>query len=286
MACLLIGSWTTLSGFRRNIKSAAKLHAIGIQVLTVALLALAVMAYLTTVISSPTASEVGTPMPRGVSLPIPAYDGASAAEDAMVPQAPATEASEPHPMPWHTPPEPFPEMAPFHGKKGDSRYDPIILRAARDYGIDPAVIKAVIMAESGFDPQAISYAGARGLMQLMPRTARALDVPDAMDPEANIQGGTRYLKALLQRFGGSLELALAAYNAGSRNVHKHNGIPPFKATHRYIAKIKIYHQYYRQQGFRFPSRVVAAVPPEWNHFGPLTVARYLAVVSSMVRTAV
>jgi soluble lytic murein transglycosylase-like protein len=177
-------------------------------------------------------------------------------------------------------------MAPFQGKKGDIIYDHIILKAARDYGIDPAVIKAVIMAESGFNPQAISYAGAQGLMQLMPRTARALKVENPMDPLANILGGTRYLKRLLQHFHGDLELALAAYNAGSRNVRRHNGIPPFKATHRYIAKIKIYHQYYQQQGFSLASRAVAAIPPELNRFTTVSLARYLTFFSSLCRAAV
>jgi soluble lytic murein transglycosylase-like protein len=177
-------------------------------------------------------------------------------------------------------------MTPFQGKKGDYRYDDIILQAARDCGIDPAVIKAVIMAESGFDSQAVSYAGAQGLMQLMPRTARALAIEDPLDPQANILGGTRYLKRMLQRFHGDLELALAAYNAGSRNVRRHNGIPPFKATHCYIAKIKVYHQYYRQQGFSLASRVVAAIPPELNRFSSVALARYLTFFSSIWRAAV
>jgi soluble lytic murein transglycosylase-like protein len=150
---------------------------------------------------------------------------------------------------WQTPPALLPDMVPFRGKKGDQAYDRYILSAADRYDMDPAVIKAVIMAESGFNPQAVSRAGARGLMQLMPRTASALGVKDALDPQANIMGGTRYLKKLMNRFDNDIELALAAYNAGSRNVRKHNGIPPFKATHRYIAKIKLYYQHYQDQKF-------------------------------------
>ncbi len=150
---------------------------------------------------------------------------------------------------WQTPPALLPDMVPFRGKKGDQAYDRYILSAADRYDMDPAVIKAVIMAESGFNPRAVSRAGARGLMQLMPRTASALGVEDALDPRANIMGGTKYLKKLLNRFDNDIELALAAYNAGSRNVRKHNGIPPFKATYRYIAKIKIYYQHYQHQNF-------------------------------------
>lgn len=150
---------------------------------------------------------------------------------------------------WQSPPTLLPDMVPFRGKKGDQAYDRYILSAADRYEMDPAVIKAVIMAESGFNPRAVSRAGARGLMQLMPRTASALGVEDALDPRANIMGGTKYLKKLMNRFDNDIELALAAYNAGSRNVRKHNGIPPFKATHRYIAKIKIYYQHYQDQHF-------------------------------------
>jgi hypothetical protein len=150
---------------------------------------------------------------------------------------------------WQTPPVSLPDMVPFNGKKGDQAYDQYILSAADRYDMDPAVIKAVIMAESGFNPRAVSRAGARGLMQLMPRTASALGVEDPLDPQANIMGGTKYLKKLMKRFDNDIELALAAYNAGSRNVRKHNGIPPFKATLRYIAKIKVYYKHYRNQNF-------------------------------------
>lgn len=173
-----------------------RLHSIGIQSLTIALLALAVLAYLTTVVSSPTASEVAKPMPGSLARPLPAADSPSTAKIEGLPEGPSSEASDRLCAPRRTPCEAFPEAVPFHGKKGDERYDPIILRAARDYGIDPAVIKAVIMAESGFDPQAVSHAGAMGLMQLMPRTAKELKVDDALDPRDNILGGTRYLEHL------------------------------------------------------------------------------------------
>jgi soluble lytic murein transglycosylase-like protein len=107
------------------------------------------------------------------------------------------------------------------------------------------MIKAIIMAESGFDPKAISKVGARGLMQLMPRTARSLGIKDSLKPAHNIDAGVRYFKYLLDKFDGETKLALAAYNAGSSNVRKYRGIPPFKATKVYIDKVLKYYEAYR-----------------------------------------
>ena len=122
-----------------------------------------------------------------------------------------------------------------------------ILRAAQTYKVDAALIRAIIFAESNYNPQAVSRAGARGLMQLMPTTARWLGVEDPFDPELNIDGGVRYFKRLLDRFDGDVELALAAYNAGSRHVRNYGGVPPFKATRLYIKKVLKYHQKYRRE---------------------------------------
>ncbi|HUG53603.1 MAG TPA: lytic transglycosylase domain-containing protein [Vicinamibacteria bacterium] len=109
--------------------------------------------------------------------------------------------------------------------------------AARRHRLDPELVRAVIAVESGFRPQAVSPKGAQGLMQLMPATARALGVTDPFDPAQNVEGGTRHLKALVERYGGDLERALAAYNAGEGAVARHRGIPPFRETRDYVRKV-------------------------------------------------
>ena len=102
------------------------------------------------------------------------------------------------------------------------------------------------MAESRYNPLAISKMGAKGLMQLMPGTAKALGVEDAFNPEHNVNGGTKYLRQLLDQFEGDVKLALAAYNAGSKNVKNYKGIPPFKATRYFIKKVIGYYEYYKE----------------------------------------
>jgi transglycosylase-like protein with SLT domain len=129
----------------------------------------------------------------------------------------------------------------------EDRFMPIILKAARKYKVDSSIIKAIIKAESGYNPKAVSYMGARGLMQLMPKTAESLGVKDSFCPEQNILGGVKYFKQLLNQFNGDTKLALAAYNAGSRKVRKYKGVPPFKTTRLYIKKVFEYHQEYQQQ---------------------------------------
>ena len=129
--------------------------------------------------------------------------------------------------------------------KKSKKFQVLIDQAAMRHAVDPDLVRAVIMAESGYNPNAVSFRGAEGLMQLMPRTAKAMGVKDAFNPEHNIDGGVRYLKKLLNRYDGNVDLALAAYNAGTRIVNKHRGVPPYKATHAYIRKVKEYFLFYK-----------------------------------------
>ena len=123
-------------------------------------------------------------------------------------------------------------------------YDSYISAAAREHGVPISLIKAVIKAESNFDPYAVSKSGACGLMQLMPKTARELGVVDPFDPRENIFGGTRYLKKLLTQFDGSLPLALAAYNAGPSKVQARNGMPPIEETRKFVRRVTRYLERY------------------------------------------
>ena len=140
-------------------------------------------------------------------------------------------------------------VSPALGKKSES-FHPIILRAASRHELDPALIKAIIMVESRYNPHAVSKQGAKGLMQLMPGTARSLGVKDSFNPEHNVNGGAKYLKQLLDEFDDNLKFALAAYNAGSSKVRRYRGIPPIKATRHYVNRVFEYYQYYKNESVR------------------------------------
>ena len=130
-----------------------------------------------------------------------------------------------------------PVQKPSPTSRDSSWLDPLIAKASRKYGVEVGLIKAVIKAESNFNPQAVSHAGAQGLMQLMPATARSLGVSDSFDPEQNVMAGTRFLRDMLNRYGGDVESALAAYNWGPGNVDRHPDRLP-RETRNYQARVK------------------------------------------------
>jgi soluble lytic murein transglycosylase-like protein len=137
---------------------------------------------------------------------------------------------------------------PFHLDSANlEKYDPLIWRAAEKYNVNYALVKAVIKAESNFNPRAISNAGARGLMQLMPETANVLRVNDPFHPEDNIEGGVRHLRYLLDLFKGDLHFALAAYNAGEEAVFRYNDIPPYRETRTYVQRVLKYFRNYSKE---------------------------------------
>lgn len=135
--------------------------------------------------------------------------------------------------PGACPPEPAPGTAP---SPAPAFTQEIETTAAR-YGVDRRLVEAVVQVESGGNPRAVSPKGAQGLMQLMPMRAAALGVADAFDPRANLDGGVRHLRDLLQRYAGNLHFALAAYNAGEDAVRTHGGVPPYRETQEYVRKV-------------------------------------------------
>ncbi|MDB4433332.1 lytic transglycosylase domain-containing protein [bacterium] len=146
-----------------------------------------------------------------------------------------------------------PRYAPLYDRRPKSRrgrriparwdFDGLIRLSAREHRLPPALVKAVIAAESNFEPTATSRRGAQGLMQLMPETARSLGVEDPFEPSENVRGGSRYLRRLMDRYG-DLQRTLAAYNAGPSVVDRHGGMPPYRETRDYVQRVLTYYRYY------------------------------------------
>jgi soluble lytic murein transglycosylase-like protein len=131
------------------------------------------------------------------------------------------------------------------GSVNPAEYEQIISSCATKYGVNQCLIKAVIQAESGYNPNAVSSKGASGLMQLMPGTARSLKVSNSFDPKDNVEGGVKYLRFLLDTFRGDVPLAVAAYNAGLSKVARYGGIPPYNETRTYVNRVLSYMQSYQ-----------------------------------------
>ncbi len=126
-----------------------------------------------------------------------------------------------------------------------SKYEETVRLTAKEFSLEASLVKAVIRAESNFDPLAISSKGAMGLMQLMPDTARMHEVRNAFDPTENIHGGVRHLRYLMDRYAGNLDLVLSAYNAGTKPVDEARGIPRIPETQEYVRRVRLFHAVYR-----------------------------------------
>lgn len=144
----------------------------------------------------------------------------------------------------------------LHPVLSEEQLEPVIRRFSRQHQLHPALIRAIIKAESDFDPRAVSRAGAVGLMQLMPQTAVKLEVRDLYDPEDNIGGGTKYLRQLLDRFRSNLPLALAAYNAGEHVVDRYRTLPPIDETRQYVRKVLRYYRLFLARDFAVAGHVI------------------------------
>ena len=138
--------------------------------------------------------------------------------------------------------------AAWSGSGDPARFDDFIFSSSQRYGVDAALVRAVVKVESDFNEGARSNKGAQGLMQLMPETARLHNVGNVYDPEENIEGGVRHLRLLLDRYQGDVPLSLAAYNAGIQAVEKYRGIPPFSETKEYVRRVLNYLQRYSKNG--------------------------------------
>jgi len=133
----------------------------------------------------------------------------------------------------------------FASSVNPAEFEQLIRTCSDKYGVNPSLVKAVIHAESGYNPNAVSSKGAGGLMQLMPGTARSLKVADRFNPKDNVEGGVKYLRFLLDTFRGDVSLAVAAYNAGLNKVAKYGGIPPYNETRTYVSRVLSYMKTYQ-----------------------------------------
>ncbi|MDD2734252.1 MAG: transglycosylase SLT domain-containing protein [Desulfuromonadaceae bacterium] len=131
-----------------------------------------------------------------------------------------------------------------------AEYEQLIKNCSEKYGVNQSLVKAVIHAESGYNANAVSPKGASGLMQLMPATAKSLNVADRFNPKDNVDGGVKYLRFLLDTFRGDVSLAVAAYNAGLNNVAKYGGIPPYNETRTYVNRVLSYMKSYQESGIQ------------------------------------
>src|SRR4029079_7980491 len=148
----------------------------------------------------------------------------------------------------------------YHIGVGDLELEQAVRRVAQQHRLQPALLLAVMRAESSFNPTAISKAGAVGLMQLIPETAIRHGVQNLYDTNDNITGGAKHLRYLLDRFHGNVRLAVAAYNAGERKVDRYGQIPPYKETQDYVKKVLIYYRSYKKDGWIIPIPVMTATP--------------------------
>jgi soluble lytic murein transglycosylase-like protein len=131
-----------------------------------------------------------------------------------------------------------------------AEYEQLIKSSSEKYGVNQSLVRAVIHAESGYNPNAVSRKGASGLMQLMPATAKSLNVADRFNPKDNVDGGVKYLRFLLDTFRGDVSLAVAAYNAGLNKVAKYGGIPPYNETRTYVNRVLSYMKSYQESGIQ------------------------------------
>ena len=146
----------------------------------------------------------------------------------------------------------------YHSGVTNRELEQAVIRAAQQHHVQPALLLAVMKAESSFNPIAVSKAGAVGLMQLIPETAIRHGVRNLYDANDNITGGAKHLRYLLDRFHGNIRFALAAYNAGERNVDRYGQIPPYKETQDYVKKVLVYYRSYKKDGWIMPAVMTAA----------------------------